>query len=47
MRPWSNDDRRIMAPLLIKFGIIKKEDGPSWNYHEADCTCATCMPDID
>ena len=40
MHPWSNQDREAML-------AAEKEEKPAHYYHEVNCACTKCMPDVN
>ena len=46
MHPWSNKDREIIDKMIAKIAA-EKEDKPAHYYHEVNCACTKCMPDVN
>jgi len=46
MHPWSNKEREIIDKMIAKI-TAEKEDKPAHYYHEVNCACTQCMPNVN
>ena len=46
MHPWNNQDRERIDRMIARLAA-EKEEKPAHYYHEVNCACTKCMPDVN
>lgn len=46
MHPWSNKDIEIIDQMIAR-QAAEKQNKPAHYYHEVNCACTQCMPNVN